>query len=95
MISKSVQLYGEEWKPRRELKKCQDECFKVAEILGVHAVVGEEATKDRFMKELQEATIIHVGKFFVSFFPKIFFVSILRRTIIILFFLTSHTQELL
>ena len=57
-----VWLRGREWEPKKELTKAQSECFKVAQVLNVTAVVGEEATKDRFLKDIQGATIVHIGQ---------------------------------
>lgn len=62
LLPSSVYLYEKEWNPRRELAHSQTECFKIAELLGAHAVVGDEAIKDRFLKEVQEATVVHIGR---------------------------------
>ena len=54
-------LHGGQWKPVGELKQAQSECLQVADILDTTAIVGAEATKKRFLVELQQATVLHIG----------------------------------
>ena len=56
-------LHGSEWCPHCDLKVAEEECFKVGGYLDVIPVVGEHATKERMLKEMQSATILHIGKF--------------------------------
>ena len=55
-------LFGREWSPTSEMQSAQTECLKVADMCDVVAVVGEKATKDRFLSEIQTAAVIHIGK---------------------------------
>ncbi len=56
-----VMLYGKSWKVANELSEAQTECFQVADILDTAAIVGEDATKNRLLSEMREATILHIG----------------------------------
>ncbi len=57
-------LHDEEWEPKCELVEAQSECYKVADILDVSAVVGDYATKDRFLSDIKHATVLHIGECF-------------------------------
>ena len=61
-IYNSLCLHGGQWKPISELKHAQSECIQVADILDTTAIVGAEATKKRLLSELQQATVLHIGK---------------------------------
>jgi hypothetical protein len=61
-----VPLYDEEWKPNGELDMAQRECTAVAEYMEVEPILGENATKDRFLQEIASADIIHLGKILIS-----------------------------
>ena len=57
----SLLVQGEPWLPAGEMTTAQKECFNVASYLDVTAIVGHDATKDRFMQELATSTVIHIG----------------------------------
>ena len=61
VLSCSLLVHGEPWHLAGEMISAQKECFKVADYLDVTAIVGPEATKDRFMQELHTSTVIHIG----------------------------------
>ena len=61
-LPQKLLLHGREWVPAAQLSSAQDECFKVAELCDVTAVIGEKATKDRFLREIQTAAVIHIGQ---------------------------------
>ena len=61
-LPQKLLLHGREWVPAAQLSSAQDECFKVAELCDVTAVIGEKATKDRFLREIQTAVVIHIGQ---------------------------------
>ena len=57
----SLLVQGEPWNPAGEMTTAQKECFNVASYLDVTAIVGHDATKDRFLQELVTSTVIHIG----------------------------------
>nr|CAB3263281.1 uncharacterized protein LOC108950033 [Phallusia mammillata] len=48
------------WKPKKRMTAAVKECNKIAEYLNVDAMTGEEATKDKFLSEFSEVTLMHV-----------------------------------
>ena len=67
----SLTLHNKQWKPIGELKQAQSECLQVAEILQTSAFVGAEATKKRFLSEIQHATVLHMGNLINMYFRSI------------------------
>ena len=61
VFSYSLLIHGEPWHPVGEMTSAQKECLTVASYLDVTAIVGTDATKDRFMQELHTSTVIHIG----------------------------------
>ena len=45
----------------------QHECSAVAEYMEISPILGEEATKERFLQEISNADILHIGKIAVNF----------------------------
>ncbi len=63
-------LHGKPWKVANELSEAQRECFQVADILDTSAIVGVDATKNRLLSEMREATILHIGQFSLGMGPQ-------------------------
>ena len=38
-------------------------CCQVAEYLGVSPIMGKDATKSEFLKQMREATVVHVATY--------------------------------
>ena len=58
----SVMLNGHESTLLIEENRMKTECVTVADLLGADCVIGNDATKDRFLQELSGATILHIGR---------------------------------
>ncbi|KAK7502589.1 hypothetical protein BaRGS_00006164 [Batillaria attramentaria] len=62
-LPESVEIHGRPWKAGKELVVAQHELKKVGEVLDAAPIVGKEATKQRLLKEIQEASIIHIATY--------------------------------
>lgn len=55
-------LHGKVWMPSlEELTSAKREALNVATLLDVSPITGSDATKERFMKEIEKATVVHIG----------------------------------
>lgn len=59
--SPSVLVHGYTWKPGGDLMSARRELNMVGELLDADPIVGDQATKQRFLQEVQDACIIHIG----------------------------------
>ena len=57
----SVLVHGRAWKPGGDLTSARRELNVVGELLDAVPIVGDQATKQRFLQEVQDACIIHIG----------------------------------
>ena len=57
----SVSLHGCVYQLHCEIESMKLECAEVSRHLRCSAVTGSEASKKRFLQELESATIIHIG----------------------------------
>ena len=59
----SLMLHGKSWRPGlQDLKSARREAQTVASLLEVDATTGTDATKDRFLSDMEKATVVHIGK---------------------------------
>ena len=89
----SLHLHGSTWWPVGELSQAQEECRKVGELCGVMAVLGEAATRERFVADCREATLIHIGKLTYFCFSKKISKPILVVTLLWIFFKILYSSE--
>ena len=55
-------LHGKYWCPGlEEMVAAKRESYNVATCLDVAPVTGSDATKERFMKDITQASIVHIG----------------------------------
>lgn len=60
----SLMLYNQPWKPGCEiLSQAKQEVFSVAAILDTEPVYSHDATREKFLKDICQASIIHIGMF--------------------------------
>ena len=59
--SHSVLVHGRAWKPGGNLMSARRELNMVGELLDADPIIGDQATKQRFLQEVQDACIIHIG----------------------------------
>lgn len=57
----SVLVHGRPWKSGGNLAAAKRELRMVGEMLDVDPIIGDEATKGQFLRDIQEASIIHIG----------------------------------
>ncbi|XP_041369335.1 tetratricopeptide repeat protein 28-like [Gigantopelta aegis] len=57
----SLSLLGKQWSPHGELKNAQREAHLVGNLLETDPVVGKMATKIQFLKDIQQASILHIA----------------------------------
>ena len=57
----SVLVHGRAWKAGGDLKSARRELHMVGELLDANPIVSDDATKQRFLQEIQDASIIHIG----------------------------------
>ena len=58
-----LMLHGKHWCPGlKELVSAKRECYNVATCLDVAPVTGPDATKERFMKDITQASVVHIGE---------------------------------
>ena len=56
-------LHGREWSPGlEELVSAKRESLNVATCLDVAPITGLDATKKRFMNDITQASVVHIGK---------------------------------
>ena len=56
-----------EWKPSDVyLPAAKRELSAVASYLNVDPITGPDATKEKFKSSVENATVIHIGKYFIS-----------------------------
>ncbi|KAK2145782.1 hypothetical protein LSH36_658g01023 [Paralvinella palmiformis] len=60
-LPEKVQLHGREWQQVLDLRAAESECLEVAKMCDVTAIEGPLATKERFLKEIQTASLIHIA----------------------------------
>lgn len=74
----SVKYQDQIWNPRSSLPAAMKECKKVSEYFNVCSILGDEATKERFINELKTSSILHIATFvdndkgFIAFSPNSF-----------------------
>lgn len=60
-LPQRVQLHGKLWQPNFDgLQGAQRELTIVATLLDANLITGHEATKDRFLSEIEKATVVHI-----------------------------------
>ena len=58
----SLMLHDKLWKPSlEELSSAKREALNVATLLDVTPITGPDATKERFLKEIEKASVVHIG----------------------------------
>ncbi|ESO98992.1 hypothetical protein LOTGIDRAFT_231307 [Lottia gigantea] len=62
-FNSSLVLNGKEWKPHSDMNSAKKELKNIAKCLDIDPIIGEDATKDRFLQEIQKATVIHIATF--------------------------------
>ena len=61
-----LMLHGREWSPGlEELVSAKREAFNVAACLDVAPITGLEATKRRFMTDITQASVVHIGEYYL------------------------------
>ena len=58
-----VHLNGKIWSPINQSDLAEEELNTIASLLGVDAVTGTQATKDRFLKTLPETSVVHLATY--------------------------------
>ncbi|XP_077972550.1 uncharacterized protein LOC120339972 isoform X1 [Styela clava] len=77
----SLHYQGEIWNPRSKLPVAMKECKKVSEYFDVSPILGDEATKRRFIEEIKTSSILHISTFvdinkgFIAWSPDSFPIS--------------------
>ncbi|XP_033105794.1 uncharacterized protein LOC117108052 [Anneissia japonica] len=56
-----AKIHGKDWTPPSEYKAAHKECHRVAEYLDTEAIVAKYASKQTVMKEIPNATLIHLA----------------------------------
>ncbi|KAL8606426.1 hypothetical protein ACOMHN_060331 [Nucella lapillus] len=57
----SVLVHGRPWKPTSTLQSAKRELKMVGEVLDADPIVSEKATKQNFLREIKDATIVHIA----------------------------------
>ena len=58
-------LHGKCWRPGIEdMVSAKREALNVASLLDVSPLLGPEANKEKFMKDVASASVIHIGNLF-------------------------------
>ncbi|XP_053380746.1 tetratricopeptide repeat protein 28-like isoform X2 [Mercenaria mercenaria] len=60
-LPESLMLHGKVWKPSlEELSSAKREALNVATLLDVIPITGPDATKERFLKDIERASVVHI-----------------------------------
>ncbi|XP_076455182.1 uncharacterized protein LOC143289867 isoform X2 [Babylonia areolata] len=61
LLPDSLLVHGRPWKPSSELLSAKHELSIVGGLLDADPIVSEQATKQRFLREIQDASVIHIA----------------------------------
>nr|XP_026693150.1 uncharacterized protein LOC108950033 isoform X1 [Ciona intestinalis] len=60
VYTQALKLHNDVWQPKCRFGSGRNECKKVSQYLDVTPVLENEATKQRFLEELTQSTVLHV-----------------------------------